>query len=398
MPKSEGRSTQASVTWVDNDSALREAVEFLGGQERYAIDTEFHRERTYYPRLALVQLAALDRIFVVDPLSVDTSLLVKLFDCDVVAIFHAAQQDLEVLQHACGAIPRSIFDTQLAAGFIGYSSPSLSSLVTAFAGISLPKGDRLTDWLRRPLTSAQVEYAAGDVRYLEHLADMISKEVSELGRNTWVEQACEELRVRPNGPPEPQRAWMRVKDIRTLKGKSRWVAQSIAEWRERRAAEIDIPVRHVLSDIAVIGVAQKVPMSPEELAHIRGIDGKQANGSLGRSILEAVQEGVSRSADGELKMPLSDGDDLDRALRPAVTLVSAWVSELSRQQRLDPALLGTRQDIVDLLRRLPTARLGEGWRVDIVGKDIDDLVGGRAGLTFTADGGLKLIPAEGSLS
>ncbi len=398
MPKSEGRSTQASVTWVDNDSALREAVEFLGGQERYAIDTEFHRERTYYPRLALVQLAALDRIFVVDPLSVDTSLLVKLFDCDVVAIFHAAQQDLEVLQHACGAIPRSIFDTQLAAGFIGYSSPSLSSLVTAFAGISLPKGDRLTDWLRRPLTSAQVEYAAGDVRYLEHLADMISKEVSELGRNTWVEQACEELRVRPNGPPEPQRAWMRVKDIRTLKGKSRWVAQSIAEWRERRAAEIDIPVRHVLSDIAVIGVAQKVPRSPEELAHIRGIDGKQANGSLGRSILEAVQEGVSRSADGELKMPLSDGDDLDRALRPAVTLVSAWVSELSRQQRLDPALLGTRQDIVDLLRRLPRARLGEGWRADIVGKDIDDLVGGRAGLTFTADGGLKLIPAEGSLS
>jgi len=401
MPRSDGQSAKAaltahaSVAWIDEDRSLREAVDFLTGQSRYTIDTEFHRERTYYPRLALVQLGAKDRIFVVDPLSVDRALFVELFQSDAVAIFHAAQQDLEVLQHACGAVPRAIFDTQLAAGFIGYSSPSLASLVSAFAGVNLPKGDRLTDWLRRPLTEAQIDYAAGDVRYLELLADMISKEADGLGRLKWVEEACEELRVRPNGPPEPERAWMRVKDVRTLKGKARWIAQALAQWREQRAADVDIPVRHVLSDIAVIGVAQKSPRSPDELAHIRGIDAKQAHGSLGRMILDAVREGIGRSAAGELKMPLSDGDDLDRALRPAVTLVSAWVSELSRQQRLDPALLGTRQDIIDLLRKSPAARLGQGWRADIVGKDIDDLVGGRAGLTFSADGGLKLIPVDG---
>jgi ribonuclease D len=300
------------------------------------------------------------------------------------------------LQHAYGAVPRRLFDTQLAAGFIGFSSPSLSSLATAFAGVNLPKGDRLTDWLRRPLTAAQVDYAAGDVRYLEHIADAIQKKVDELGRSGWVDEACEELRVRPNGPTDPERAWMKVKDVRTLKGRSRWVAQAVAEGREKRAAELDIPVRHVLADIAIVGVAQKIPKTAEELSHIRGFDGKQAHGSLGRLVIESVREGVERSVAGELKLPSSDGDDLDRALRPAVTLVSAWVSELSRQEQLDPALLGTRQDIVDLLRKAPSARLGNGWRADIVGNDVDDLVAGRAALTFTADGGLRLISLDDS--
>lgn len=397
MPRSDSGLPQADVTWVDSDAVLDEAISFLLSQKRYAIDTEFHRERTYFPRLALVQLAALGQIFVVDPLCVGRSLFARLFESDAVAIFHAAQQDLEVLQHAYGAVPRRIFDTQLAAGFIGFSSPSLSSLAMTFAGVNLPKGDRLTDWLRRPLTPAQIDYAAGDVRYLERITDAIYKSVDELGRLAWVEEACEELRQRPNGPTDPDRAWMKVKDIRTLKGKSRWVAQAVAEWRERRAAELDIPVRHVLADIAIVGVAQKMPKTPEELSHIRGFDGKQAHGSLGRLIIESVRTGIERSSAGELKMPSSDGDDLDRALRPAVTLVSAWVSELSRQKQLDPALLGTRQDIVDLLRKSPSARLGIGWRADIVGHDVDDLVAGRAGLTFTADGGLKLISLDNSV-
>jgi ribonuclease D len=189
---------------------------------------------------------------------------------------------------------------------------------------------------------------------------------------------------------------MKVKDVRTLKGRSRWVAQAVAEWREKRAAELDIPVRHVLADIAIVGVAQKIPKTAEELSHIRGFDGKQAHGSLGRLVIESVREGVERSVAGELRLPSSDGDDLDRALRPAVTLVSAWVSELSRQEQLDPALLGTRQDIVDLLRKAPSARLGNGWRADIVGNDVDDLVAGRAALTFTADGGLRLISLDDS--
>ncbi|MFM8871629.1 MAG: ribonuclease D [Actinomycetota bacterium] len=391
MPKSDAGRPQADVTWVDNDAVLDDAISFLLSQQRYSIDTEFHRERTYFPRLALVQLAAVGRIFVIDPLSVGRSQFARLFDSDATAIFHAAQQDLEVLQHAFGCVPRRIFDTQLAAGFIGYSSPSLSSLATSFAGVNLPKGDRLTDWLRRPLTAAQIDYAAGDVRYLEQIADAIQKSVEQLGRLAWAEGACEELRLRPNGPTDPERAWMKVKDIRTLKGKSRWVAQALAEWREKRAAELDIPVRHVMSDIAIVGVAQKLPKTADDLSHIRGFDGKQAHGSMGRFVIDAVQTGIERSGAGELKMPSSDGDDLDRALRPAVTLVSAWVSELSRQKQLDPALLGTRQDIVDLLRKAPSARLGSGWRADIVGNDVDDLVAGRAGLTFTADGGLKLI-------
>jgi len=189
-------------------------------------------------------------------------------------------------------------------------------------------------------------------------------------------------------------AWLRVKDVRGLRGQSRWVAQSLARWRELRAQELDIPVRHVLSDIVIVSVASRMPRTANELGHIRGLDDKMARGSVGAAILEAVADGLAR-ADGELTLPTTDGEDLDRSLRPAVTLISAWVNELARQQHIDPQLLATRSDIVDLLRNAPHARLMEGWRADIVGNDVEDLLQGRRALSFgplqSGGRGLRLV-------
>lgn len=375
--------------WVGDQSEFDDLVDVLGAQPRYAIDTEFHRERTYFPKLALVQLAWDDQIVLVDPLAVDLGSIGRLFASESIAVFHAAQQDLDVLTHVVGVVPERMFDTQLAAGFIGYSTPSLLSLLQAELSVVASKGDRLTDWLRRPLTTDQQTYAAGDVAHLLQLHDQLLAKLASMGRVEWAAEACEELRTRPAGASDPEQAWLRLKDVRVLKSKSRGVAQAVAAWRERRAASVDVPVRQILPDLAILGIAQKHPRTPQELAQTRGVEERHGRGSIGAEILAAVADGLGR----DVHMPVADVDDLDRSLRPAVTLVSAWVSEVARTERIDTALLATRADLVALLRADPDARLAHGWRAELVGDGIRRLVDGSAGITFDGRGGLRLIPA-----
>ena len=374
--------------WVADQAEFEAVLDTLCAEPRYAIDTEFHRERTYFPKLALVQLGWGDQIVLVDPLAVDLSSIRRLFSSPALAVFHAAQQDLDVLTHVVACVPEHMFDTQLAAGFTGYSTPSLLSLLQAELGVVASKGDRLTDWLRRPLTADQQTYAAGDVAHLLELHDRLTAKLESLGRLQWSVDACEELRTRPAGASDPEQAWLRLKDVRVLKSKSRGVAQAVAAWRERRAAAVDVPVRQILPDLAILGISQKHPKTPQELAHARGVEERHSRGAMGAEILAAVADGLTR----DVHLPTADGDDLDRSLRPAVTLVSAWVSEVARTEKIDTTLLATRSDLVSLLRGDPHARLAHGWRGELLGAGIRSLVDGRAGLTFDGRGGLRLIP------
>jgi ribonuclease D len=384
-----GDGTQPRVThrWIATQSELDDVVDQLCAQPRYAADTEFHRERTYYPKLALLQVAWDDQIVLIDPLAVNLSSLERLFASPALAVFHAAQQDLDVLTQVCGCVPARLFDTQLAAGFTGYSTPSLLSLLQSELGITASKGDRLTDWLRRPLTADQQTYAAGDVAHLLQLHDLLVDKLTPLGRLDWALDACEELRVRPTGATDPEQAWLRLKDVRVLKSRSRGVAQSVAAWRERRAAAVDVPVRQILPDLAILGISQKHPATQAELAHARGVEERHSRGAIGAEILAAVAEGLRR----DVPLPTPEGEDLDRAMRPAVSLVSAWVAEVARAERIDTTLLATRADLVALLRGDADARLAHGWRAELLGDGIRQLVEGRAGLTFDGKGGLKLI-------
>jgi ribonuclease D len=234
----------------------------------YAIDTEFHRERTYFPQVALVQLAVADELVLIDPLACDLAPLAGLLTGPGTAILHAGSQDLEVLDLACGAVPSRLFDTQIAAGFLGVASASLASLLERELGVRLTKGDRLTDWLRRPLTPEQLDYAAADVRHLRQLAERLTRKLERRGRLAWVEAECELLRTRPRTRRVPEEAVLRLKEARRLKGSSARVATALAAWRERRAAALDIPVRHVLSDLAVIAIAQQQPTTPEDMDQI----------------------------------------------------------------------------------------------------------------------------------
>lgn len=380
--------------WIDSDRSLAELIGSLVDEPMIALDTEFHREKTYFPKLALVQIAWPTGSAIIDPLACDAAPITQVFGVEHEIVLHAAQQDLDVLAHSVGCIPARIFDTQIAAGFLGYSTPSLAALVSSELKVSLPKGDRLTDWLRRPLTDAQKSYAISDVVHLLELRVRLIDQLERQCRTPWAQEACEELRGRRVGPADPSEVWMKQKDVRSLRPRTRGVLAALAEWRERRAMAHDVPPRQVLPDLALQGIAQREPSSVPELAQARGVDDRHTRGSVAQEILKAVELGLSRP----IESAPHDGEDFDRHLRPAVTLISAWVSEVARQEKIDTALLATRQDIVDYLRGSDSARLASGWRKELVGGNLDALLSGRAGLSFDGRGGLKMISADAGTS
>ena len=373
---------------VTDQAEFEALLDVLITEKRIAVDTEFHREKTYFPKVAMVQVAWTDGLVLIDPLEVDLRPMARLLESEVLVVMHAAGQDLEVFDRACGTAPANLFDTQLAAGFIGLSSPSLASLHERELGLRLPKGDRLTNWLARPLTDSQLDYAASDVAHLLEIHGRLVRRLTADGRLAWAEQECIEMLARERGRRRPEDAWMRIKEARQLRGRARDVARSVAAWRERRAADVDQPVRHVVPDLGVVAVAQRAPRTIDELRKVRGLDGRHYKGAVAEGLLGAVA-----TADDlpPLEVDVSRRDN-GNDVRAAVTLVSAWVAQLSRDIDLDPTLVGTRSDIEDLVRGVPDAKMTTGWRHQVVGGPVDDLLSGRAALAFDGRGGLLLEP------
>jgi ribonuclease D len=377
---------------VTDDRAFDRLLDDLAGEAEYTVDTEFHRERTYFPKVALVQLGWSGGIALVDPLAVDLAPLAKVLLGPGIAVMHASTQDLEVLQRACDAVPSRLFDTQLAAGFVGFSTPSLALLAERVLGVHLPKASRLTDWLHRPLGEAQQTYAASDVAHLAAIASELRTVLADTGRLAWAEEECEDLRARDWGPTAPDAAWLRLKESRQLRGKSRNVARAVAAWRESRAAELDIPARHVLPDLALVGIAMNPPSTAADLKRVRGVDDRHTRGATGASILAAVAAGLEAAP---MPAPAMRRDDVDRDQRPAVALASAWISQLARELKIDSTLLATRADLSSFVNGDATSRLARGWRHTLLGEPIRRLVAGEFALAFDGHGGLTLEERSG---
>ena len=355
-------------------------IDRLHGASEVALDTEFHRERSYFPHVGLIQIAGPSTIALIDPQAVDPAPLARLITGDATMVMHAAGQDLEALDRVCGTVPARLFDTQLAASLVGYRGPSLALLVERELGTRLPKADRLTDWLRRPLDPDSLRYAAADVAHLLEVAASLRAKLVERGRLTWAEDECEQLRQRWPLRRDPDESWWRIKEARQLRGRAARVAQTLAAWRERYAVETDQPPRFVLPDLALIGIAQRPPRSDQELRNVRGIDGRHLRGGQAEAILGAIEVAATMPASA-LRLPPSR-HELDRDLRPAATVASAWVAQLGRDLEIDTSLLATRTDIEDFLLDEPDARLRHGWRKEAVGDRLRRLVDGEAALAI----------------
>lgn len=369
--------------WVDDDHSLAELVKVLLDEPAYGLDTEFLAERTYWPRLCLVQISWSGGIALVDPFACDVRALTHVLQAPATMVTHAGVSDLPILDRAVGARPAGLFDVQLAAGFVGLGSPSLASLVSVLLGVRLDKGEQLTDWAARPLATGVRRYAALDVAYLLHLAAELRNRLEALGREAWATAECEVLRTSVPRITDPDTAWWRVKGASTLRAEKALVAQAVGAWRERRAQRLDIPPRFVLSDLALAAVIGRAPRSTDEVRALRGVSGMPA--AVARELLDAVEAGRAMD-ESELRRP-PRRDDVPE-LDAAVALLAAWVSELATSERIDKRLLATRDDVKDLVHGRPS-RLDDGWRAQLAGRELRRLLDGEAVIRLT-DGGRHL--------
>ena len=381
-------TSDVEVRWIDSDAALAQVVQTLCSEEQYGLDTEFVAERTYYPRLCLAQLAWPGGIVLVDPLACDIAALAEVLETSATMITHAGSADLPIIERACGARPQSLFDTQLAAGFVGLGQPSLVSLVTALLDVRLDKGDQLTDWARRPLSDSARRYAAGDVAHLLALTAALRERLQDRGREAWAVAECAVLLANQPRDPDPDLAWWRIKGSRALRGEHACIAQSVVAWRERRAREQDLPARFVLSELALTALVQRPPKSADDISQLRGA------GSLPKPVVAGLFEAVTAGRamePSELRSPPKHGDD--SGLDAAVGILNGWAAQIASGEQVDARLLATREDVKALVNGRP-GRLDGGWRAEMVGDDLHALVAGEAVVRLV--GGGKRLQLEAS--
>ena len=364
-----------SFDWIARQRELDQLVDDLVDSDAYALDTEFHRERTYLPRLALVQVATRERIALVDPFAVDVAVLKCAFESDATCTMHAGSQDLEILQLVCGDVPRRIFDTQVAALFSGYRTTSLGKLVEDLLEVRLDKSAQLTDWTRRPLPEAEQRYAASDVAHLLDLRDVLIARLEGVGRVSWAEEEIERLRARDRSRPEPETLWWKLRGKSKLSGKASSVAQELASWREQVAQRQNRPPRTVLSDMALLSLAQRPARDAGGLHGVRNFDGKRFKHT--DALLTAIRRGLELP-EAQLRLPPKKPENIPQ-VDGVITLCLAWLSQRAREEKIDMSVLGTRGDVTELVLN-QESRLTKGWRQTLVGHELQSIIDGTAAL------------------
>ncbi len=365
----------ADFEWITEQADLDQLVEEISSTNAYALDTEFHRERTYLPHLALVQLATADRIALVDALEIDIRSLRRAFESDAVCVMHAGSQDLEILELECGAVPRRMFDTQIGALFCGYRTSSLGRLVEGLLGIQLDKSAQLSDWTRRPLPPDELRYAASDVAHLLALRNALLTRLGEQGRVQWAEEEMERLRSKDRSPPDPKTLWWKLRGKTKLNARARGVAQELAAWRDGVAKRNNRPPRTVLSDMALLALAQRPARNAEQLRGIRNFDLRRFK--YRDELLQAIERGA-RLPKHEVRLPPKKPENLP-SVDGVIALCLAWLAQRAGQEGLDLTVLGTRDDVTSLVLRQPS-RLAKGWRDALVGRELRAIIEGTAAL------------------
>lgn len=355
-----------------------------------AIDTEFLRERTYHAKLCLVQVATPDECVVIDPLAIEdmTPLAGLMTDVDTLKVFHACSQDMEVLHHALGAVPTPIFDTQVAAGFLGERAQcSYHNLVSTFCGVSLPKTESLTDWSRRPLSPKQVEYALDDVRYLIDAYRVIESKLHSLGRTAWVRDEIRPLADPAHYRSDPRAAFKRVKRVNACTRRQLAVARELAAWREQRAETRDIPRKWVMSDEVLLALCKRAPQTAEDFRTVRGTE------QLSARDVEVALDAIARGR----RCPQENLPSIGRAhrtpapeLESVIDLMYALIRLVSERSGVATSLIVSRDGLLDYIEHPERSPLREGWRFELVGTLIDDLLQGNIGLTVK-DGALEIL-------
>ena len=367
---------------VRTPEALADLCRQLKEAGRFALDTEFVGERTYLPRLCLVQVATTDFIALVDTLAVGAMdpLWDLVADPGIGKVLHAAREDLRLAYFGGGKrLPMGVFDTQIAAGLIGLPSYPLSyaRLAEALMGVKLNKAETRSEWDRRPLTPAQLEYARDDVRYLLPIQDKLNRLLDRLDRREWLAEEMGRFSEARTYEVAPEEAYLRLRNARGFSARPTALLRAVAEWREQEAAARDIPVRSLLRDEVVIELAQRPPRRLTDFKRVRGFP-ENEDVSLGPPILDALN-GARALAEDQLPPPLASGgpDETPRE-RVLGDLLYAIGEALCLERNMAPELALTKADALALARGQAGGTLRTGWRAQAVGNDLAQIGAGKA--------------------
>jgi len=353
--------------FIDTQTQLDALCDALGDRTIIAVDTEFVRTQTYFARLCLIQIATESHLVCVDVLAdLDTApFLELLIGGTALKVFHAAKQDLEAFYSTYGQLPEPIFDTQIAAGLLGHQTQiGYARLVEELLGIQLEKGQTRTDWSRRPLTTAQTEYAIDDVLYLAEMHSILQSRLEAAGRHAWALEDSQHLTDTGLYESHPEDAWQRIPAIAYLPVAMQSRARQLAAWRENQARKLDRPRQWILADKALLGIAEANPRDQFKLGQLPGLapavvrnQGKKLLEVLQQANHDVVHERIDFSQQSKPETPDKN------TLKQLTNIVRHTADELG----ISPDLLATRRELTALIRGHKNIRLLSGWRNTIIG-------------------------------
>ncbi len=382
---------------ISDSATLAELCSRLGKSRFVAVDTEFMRENTFWPELCLIQIADENEAAAIDPMAdgIDLSPLLQLLvsNEDVLKVFHAGGQDVEIVYNLTGTTPHPLFDTQIAAMALGQGEQvGYSNLVESWLGLNLDKGARFTDWARRPLDKRQIDYAIGDVTHLAKIFPMMMAKLIKTGRGEWLEAEMERLADPANYAADPAKAWQRVK-IASRKPEVLGRLKAMAAWRELEAKGKNLPRGRIMKDETLADIALHPPRSQGELAKVRGLSASWAGNDIGRRMMTAVEAAVAMPDD---EMPVRDDrkPGLGREGSLVADLLKLLLKIRSRESNVAPKLLA-RNDEIEMLAAgvRDNLQILQGWRFEQFGRDALALVEGQLGFAVK-NGKLKMTRTE----
>lgn len=357
--------------YIDHPAALRDLCAEVKSSPWLAVDTEFLREKTYYPRLCLIQIATSDCVACIDPLVIEdlAPLLDIFFDPGITKVMHAASQDLEVLFPLRGAVPRPVFDTQVAACLLGQrANLSYAHLIEHMLGITLEKAHTRTDWTQRPLSPEQLRYAADDARYLALAYTKQCEALESLGRQRWLDADFASLVDSKRYVLDPEQAWKRVKDSQRLRGVKLAALQKLAAWREMRAIQVDKPRKWIIADEILVMLAEQMPANATQVQAITNSNSKATPSALAACIDEAKQ--LPREA-WPTHPPRGGFSEMQLE---AIAAMLLFVTERGTELNIAPTLLATRKDVECLVGGDLNGSVLQGFRRDIIGEPLLEIL------------------------
>lgn len=382
---------------ITSSEALAQACDRLSRYDFVTVDTEFLRETSFWPKLCVVQLASPDDAYVIDALAegLDLAPLFALMANErVTKVFHAGRQDIEIIWHLAGLIPHPVFDTQVAAMVLGHGdSVSYDQLVQRVCGHSLDKSSRFTDWSRRPLSKAQLAYAAADVTYLRDIYLHVLRDLEQRGRGEWMGEEMCILTSPATYRQDPEYAWERLKS-RVRKPRDLAVLMEVAAWREREAQARDLPRGRIIKDEVIAEIAIQQPQTPDKLAELRSLPRGFERSRYGEAVLDAVKRGMTRDV---RDMPRIERDKaLPNSAAATVELLKVLLRMTAEQNAVAAKVIATTDDLeriaLDDLAPVPALA---GWRRELFGEQALALKAGQLALAVER-GRVVAVPRAGS--